>query len=189
MKKQRFCTKGKRLLVLLFLISVSLFIVLGCHDPSGSIGPYSLDDEELLPFAAMYEIDRESLCLTEMDRDSKVEIERDYRRSYGYDVMLHIHNDSVHRTVAFVWEDNRYVWIGEQELHYSGRTLMTPDGEIPEYISVTYHEREYGAGSEITGLIIHYNGVDESIPAILTCEQAAPYLKEWDARREAPGSK
>lgn len=189
-KKRDFRAKEK-LLVLPFLILVSLFVAFGCSDPSGSgsRGPYSLDDEELLPFAAMYEIDREQFCLTEIDRDSKVQIQRDPYKDGGSDVALHIYNDRVSRTVAFVWEDGQYVWIGEQETHYSGRTFMTPDGELLEKIVVTYHERPYGAGSEITGLMISYVGEGESIPIRPTCDQVRPYIREWDAREKAPSDK
>ena len=187
MKKEGFLIIRQKLLILLFLILVSLFMAFGCSDPSDGRGPYSLDDEKLLPFAAMYEIDRESFCLTEIDRNSRVEIERDYGGSHGYNVMLHIYSDGVSRTVAFVWENGRYVWIGEQELHYSGRRFITVDGEVREHIAVSYYKREIDGGT--IGLSISYSGGYENLPSSLTCEQASPYIREWDARKEAPDSK
>ena len=110
-----------------------------------------------------------------------MEIEIDSLRSRGYDVMLHMHSDKIYRTVAFVRENGEYVWIGEQETHYSGRTFVTPDGEIREQISITYHDSDYGASSGIIGSIIVYTGEDESIPSVLTCEQATLYIEEWSA--------
>lgn len=187
MKQENFCTR-KKLVVFFLSIFILVFIAFGCSDPSDSTGPYSLDDEELLPFAAMYEVDREQFCLTEIDKDSRIEIERDYHRSRGYDVGLRMYDDGVSRAVAFVLEDDQYVWIGEQETHYSGRTVMTIDGEVPEHITVTYHEKEYGAPS-VMGQIISYSGGYENIPQWPTCEQASAIIREWDARRTASNEK
>ena len=135
-----------------------------------------MDDGRLLPFAAMYEIDRDSLCLTEIDPDSEVYI--DALGGRGYDVVLQLHNGNVSRTIAFILEGGRYVWIGEQEVHRSGRKFVTPDGTLPELIAITYHEREYGFSHEPPGLIISYQGESE-ITSGLTCEQALTYIREW----------
>ena len=184
--KQKSFSPRETALIFLFSILVSVFIAFGCSDPEGIAGgPYSLDDKKLLPFAAMYKVDREQFCLTEIDQDSRVEIERDSRRSHGYDVMLHLSSNGVTRTIAFVLEDDQYVWIGEQEAHYSGRKYMTPDGELREYIAITYHERKYGAGGMV-GQRITYSGDDESIPRELTCEQASPYIRAWVTKEKVP---
>lgn len=169
--------------LLVILFTILLFAVFGCSHPSGlSSDSYSLDDDRLIPFAAMYAVDRELYCLTEIAEDSRVEIEIDSFRSRGYDVMLHIHSDNTYRTVAFVRENNEYVWIGEQEIHYSGYAFVTPDGEIQEHISVTYHDRDYGTITGTTEPVIVYTGENEDIPSVLTCEQAAFYIEEWSTQ-------
>jgi hypothetical protein len=186
MKKRGFCAREK-LLVLFILLLGFLFMVFGCYDPSGSRGAYSLDDEELLPFAAMYEIDREQFCLTEIDRNSKVEIQRDYGGSSGYEAMLHLYSDGESRTIAFARENDQYIWIGEQKVHYSGQKFTTVDGEVRENITISYYKRKISGG--VVGLSITYLGDSEEIPSVPTCEQASQYIKEWDTRSETSDSK
>ena len=59
---------------------------------------------------------------------------------------------------------------------------MTVDGEVEEYIAITYYEK--GIDGYDTGLDIIYNGdhqnVDFPRPFNLTCEQVRPYVEEWD---------
>jgi hypothetical protein len=170
------------------LLLILFCTTLGCHDPSGLGGRrFSLDDETLLPFAAMYEIDRDQYCLTEIDPDSMVHIERRDYGDYSYDVILHIESDRTYRTVVFVQEQGEYVWIGEQESHYSGRTYMTPDGELDEHIVVTYDER--AITSQPTGLSIFYAGVYEEIPANPTCQEALQVIRDWHAWETTPSNK
>lgn len=143
---------------------------------------YRLDDPELAPFSSMYEVDREQFCLTDIDEDAGVEIERDEYATSGYHIMLHMYSGNIVRHIAFVREANRYSWIGEQEIHNSGRKFETIDGEDEEHISITYHKRKYNSYDSI-GLDIHYSGdykyVDFSRPFDLTCKDVKPYIEEW----------
>ena len=181
MKRQSSGMRDKLTLPILLLI---LFCaILSCHDPSEFAGRHSPDDEILQPFGAMYEIDREQYCLTEIDPDSTVRVERRNDGDSGYDVLLHIEGDRSYRTVAFVREDGEYVWIGEQESHRSGRTYMTPDGEENERIVVTYQERAIPGGP--AGLSITYSGPYEDISAQPTCEEALRVIREWHTREPA----
>jgi hypothetical protein len=164
-----------------YVVFLSIWIVFGCTDPKGNRGPYNLDDEALLPFAAMYQVDREQFCLTEIVEDSKIEIRRADSANRGYDIALHVHNDRMYRSVFFVRENDQYVWIGEQEIHRTGRYYSSIDGILPEEIVITYYEREVYGG--IPGLIIAYHGDDASIPRMPTCDQALSYIREWSARR------
>lgn len=162
---------------ILILLLVLLCATLSCYDPSGYGGQFSLDDERLEPFSAMYEVDREHYCLTEIAPGSTVHIEKQIYEDYGYDVMLHIESNRIYRTVAFVWEHGEYVWIGEQESHYSGRTYVTPDGELNEQIVVSYYERERPGMP--AGQLITYEGPYENIPARPTCDEALQIIKKW----------
>lgn len=182
MKKQG-SDMGEKL-TLPILLLILLCATLSCQDPSEYRGRFGLDDERLQPFAAMYEIDREQCCLTEIDPDSIVHIERQNYGDNGYDVVLHIEGDRSYRTVSFVWEHGEYVWIGEQESHRSGRTYMTPDGELNERIVVTYYERAIIGGP--AGLSITYEGPYENIPARPTCEDALRVIRDWHAREPPP---
>jgi hypothetical protein len=166
------------------LLLVLVWVILSCYDRSEFAGRHSLDDEILQPFAAMYEIDREQYCLTEIDPDSTVHVERRNDGDYSYDVMLHIEGDRSYRTVAFVWEDGEYVWISEQESHRSGRTYMMPDGEYDEHIVVSYSKRARVGMPE--GLLITYEGPYEDIPARPACEDALRVIKDWHARETPP---
>lgn len=175
MKRRDSNTRKKPCILILLL--VLLCATLSCYDPSGYGGRFSLDDERLEPFSAMYEVDREQYCLTEIDPDSIVHVERQIYGDYSYDVMLHIEGDRSYRTVAFVWEDGEYVWISEQESHSSGRTYMTPDGELDEHIVVSYSE---GARPSLPeGLSITYEGPYEDISTRPTCEEALRVIREW----------
>lgn len=168
------------------LLLILFCATLSCYDPSGQGGQFSLDDgsERLEPFSAMYEVDREQYCLTPIDPDSIVSIERQIYGDYSYDVMLHIEGDRRYRTVAFVLEDGEYVWISEQEVHYSGRKYMTPDGEVNENIVMSYSERARPSLPE--GLSITYSGPYEDIPARPTCEQALRVIRKWHAEEATP---
>lgn len=169
--------------LLLMLSSVSSC----CRVNLGSaLGPsYNLGDEELVPFRAMYEIDRASRCLDPIDSSADVRIERDPTGSRGYNIMLHIYGANVSRTVAFSFENGEYRWVGEQEIHPSGRTYMTVDGNAEERIVVNYHERAFW-GSGPVGLNITYSGRDPNIPLTLTCRQAREYISQWESEGASP---
>jgi hypothetical protein len=174
---------------LIVLIVCVAIVATGCTSRLSETYRYSLDAPELLSFSDMYEIDREQFCLTEIDKNATVEVERDEYGTRGYHAMLYIYRGNVSRTVAFVEENNQYVWIGEQEIHRSGRKFMTVDGEVEEYISITYYKRKID-GYNRTGLDIIYNGDYQfvNLPRSfdLTCEQVQPYIKEWNRKNSSP---
>ncbi len=175
--------REKRLLCL--VVSLLLFVVFGCGSITNRYR-YKLNDKELLPYKSMYKVDREQYCLTEIDPDSQVRIEKTTCPGEGCDVKLHLRSDQTNadtdRVITFIWEDDEYVWIGEQETHCSGQTFMHPDGEIEECITIIYRARKFDYSGS-TGLSILYNGIDENIPPwpLLTCEQALSIIRVWDA--------
>ena len=161
--------------------SLLTVVIVGCT----SNNMYSLNDPALSYFKSMYEIEREQFCLTEIDKTSVAQIEESSVQTAGYDVMLHLYANLTSRHIAFIKENNRYVWIGEQEIDYSGRTFLTPDGWVEEHITISYFKHKITgakAGSEIlyTG---DYQYVDFSGEP--TCEQALFYIKEWSKHKKA----
>ena len=118
---------------------ISLLGLTTCFSTS-AIGTnrYKLSDPELAPFMTMYDVNREELCLTEIDENAEVEIERDDYTTNGYHIMLHMHSGNVIRTVAFEKVGEKYIWLGEQEIHRSGRNFMTVDGETDEKLDEPY---------------------------------------------------
>lgn len=180
------CMKSMVAVAGVLLVILSLVSGCCCVDLGYVLGPsYSLNDEDLLPFEAMYEIDRASRCLDPIDQSADVRIERDPSGSRGYDVMLHLYGANVSRTVAFAWENGRYKWIGEQEIHPSGLNYSTVDGEAEERIVVNYHEREF-FGSGPPGQRIMYFGRDPNIPLSLTCGQARAHISKWESEGASP---
>lgn len=160
---------------------------------------YSLDDEKFLPYASMYQVDRERYCLTEIDPDSEVAIFRAPPESEGYDVRLALRADHTVRVITFVWESGKYIWIGEGETHYSGQTYMDWDGgPAREALRIIYNEREFGSSGDYSGpvgLNIEYLGnrwcEKEDDPAICqwvfpTCDEALSLIQEWERERTTP---
>ncbi len=182
--------QGKSCIKVILLVLLLIFVCLCSVGALCSIlakqsikGPYSLDDEALLPFAMMYQVDRKQFCLTEIPQHARVKI-KETSKYEGYDVILYIRDDKVSRSVFFAWENEQYVWIGERENHYSGREFMTPDGKMQERIKISYFERK--VDDTIKGAYISYIGRDGSIPSLPTCDQALTYIREWDAARTKP---
>lgn len=179
-----FIKQSNKIFIYVLGLNLLLMIIsINCTIFSSEKYRYQLDEPELKPFATMHEVNREEYCLTEIDPDAVVEIERDIYASSGYHVMLHIYSPGVARTVAFIEENNQYVWIGEQEVHRSGNTYLTADGESDEEIVVTYHKKKF---SDMIGFYIDYLGDYEtglfSVFEELTCEQVKPYIKAWDEK-------
>lgn len=170
--------KVRRPLVFLFLLCFMGALLFGCNRPGIRQGPYSVGDEALQPYAAMYEIDRSAHCLSEIARDAEVYVSTADSPSSGYDMMLQVSTDSVSRSVFFVWEDQQYVWIGEQEIHYSGREYTSLDGTLPEQIIISSFERPIRGG--LVGLRISYYG-DEDRSWDMTCKEARSYITRWHA--------
>ena len=167
----------RRPLNVLLLLCFTGVVLSGCIGPSVRQGPYRLGDEALRPFAAMYAVDRNGLCLTEIARDAEVYVDTE-GPGERYDVILRIIADGVSRSVFFVWEDQRYVWIGETEIHYSGRKYTFIDTTVPEQIVISYYERPIYGGA--VGLRISYWG-DEDWPSDMTCDEAHSYIRKWRA--------
>ncbi|MFC1976514.1 hypothetical protein ACFLXQ_08960 [Chloroflexota bacterium] len=177
------CKKVNKMKIFLQVGILVVSAVVCCNFPISRSDTYHLNDPVLSPFSAMYEVNREQFCLTDIDKNARAEIETDNYATSGYHVMLHIYSNNVSRTVAFVREGSRYIWIGEQEIHYSGHKFMTPDGEIKEHITITYQKQQLD--DNVLGLKITYVGdyqnVEFPFSAFdLTCEQVLPYIKEWD---------
>jgi hypothetical protein len=142
-----------------------------------------LENEALLPFSAMYEIDREQFCLTEIDSDSQVNILwNHWIGNQTSVVVLEIYNHRVSRSVFFLEEGEQYVWVGEHQWHYSGETLDTPDGEIRAHIIVSYINERIASDAQgvPAGLRIDHFGVPGLPLMNPTCEQVWPLIREWE---------
>jgi len=126
----------------------------------------------------MYEVDREQYCLTEISPESTAHFGVKYGE-YGRQATIVIESDRTYRMVVFVEEQGEYVWVGEYEAHRSGRTYITPDGELNERIVVSHLQREID--NQPVGLSILYEGAYEDIPANPTCEEALPVIRDWHA--------
>ena len=153
--------------------------------PENVQGPYDLDDEELKPFIAMFEVDRQQYCLAEINKDSAVEFRKTDGEG-GYDAELLIRNGGKSRSVFFARENDRYVWIGELEIHESGRWFDTVDGRQPEEIVIAYYSRSIQGG--IKGLNILYFGDNERIQSPLTCGEALSIIRGWETETTEPTS-
>jgi hypothetical protein len=70
----------------------------------------ALNDAQLSPYATMLQVDREQVCLTEIDSDSEVEVVNVSYEGEEADVVLYLRSDRATRSVAFAWEDGEYVW-------------------------------------------------------------------------------
>jgi hypothetical protein len=90
--------------------------------------------------------------------DVGVEIPRFKRH---YDVMLHFGGRRVSRTVAFLVRGGNPVWSGEQEIHYSGRTFETVDGQVEEHFVLSYSTVK-GDGTPLGGYVAYW-GPDEKL--------------------------
>lgn len=169
---------------------IVLFIAVGCESRWNY--QYRLDDKELRPYAAMYQVDREQYCLSELDPLSEVAI---HNASYEYgsyeeedpDVVIHLRRNNMTKSIAFAREDGGYVWIGEAETHYSGRTFYGVDGQEEEKIFIGYNLRQFGTWGS-AGLTIHYfSEENEGFPDSLTCDEALLMIESWK-RQAQPGN-
>ena len=143
--------------------------------------PINYSDPELIPlWKAVKESDRISLGFTPVPKESKIRIEKAHGRDY--DIMLHIYH-TTSRTIAFKHQDDRYHWIGEQEIYEGPNEYSSPDGTYRENIALTYHKEKMG-GFPVNRLHITYNGDDPRLKDAkygeLTLEDVKPILKEWN---------
>ncbi|MFQ6102530.1 MAG: hypothetical protein ACE5OS_15060 [Anaerolineae bacterium] len=170
--------------IVLVIVAIALLAAgLSCNRPPSveEYYRYSLDDKVLAPYGAMYQVDREQCCLTEIDPDSRVVIEYGSLTSEGFSIKLHMISDNqmTFRTVTFAREHDEYVWIGEAETHYSGLVYVDPDeGHLKEHLSILCNEREFDNSGPL-GLDIMYWGPDDSIWLSPTCEEALSLIETW----------
>lgn len=147
--------------------------------------PRKISISELAPFSDMYHVDRAKYGLAPIRETSDIRLERHIGRDAtdrGYDAMLHMSGRNISRTVDFALVDGRYKWIGEQEIHYSGRTFKTMDGESCESISITYSTRKRSGTQK--GLWIFYWGEDKALRSRLdlTLDDVRPIISRWDSQ-------
>ena len=182
--KERISDNGASSSFFICLLLLPILLILSCSNLRNDSGPFHVEDEALLPYAAMHRVDRERICLTEIDKDSSVRLQKSDSLARGYDMAVHVASDGVSRTVFFAWESDQYVWIGEQETHYSGQYYESPDGEQPERITITYYERKTQGGLE--GLSLMYWGDDARVlsESKLTCDLALAYIEEWAVKEK-----
>jgi hypothetical protein len=167
----------------LFLVLTVLFIG-GC----GKIGcamPESVEHNDprltLLWKAIEDRTDRLSLGFTSINKDAKIKLEipgGGLLDNKAYDAMLHFYCKKTARTIAFRKKDDKYVWIGEQEVFYGPKQYTTPDGTFNEEIVMTY-EIERVSGYLLNQLDIYYRGPDDLWKEI-KIEEALPLIKKWE---------
>lgn len=145
--------------------------------------PRPISQKDLKPFADMYRVDRESYGLYPIDKTADIRLERQTRagaKMCGYDAMLHF-GGPVSRDISFVLENGRYRWIGEQEIHYSGRTYETADGQSRESLCIDYSSRQ--THGMPTGLRIDYDGDDKRLMLHeWTIGEAHRVIDGWNSR-------
>lgn len=151
--------------------------------------PKRISISELAPFSDMYHVDRAKYGLAPIRETSDIRLERHSGKDAeqrGYDAMLHMSGRNISRTVDFELVNGKYRWIGEQEIHYSGRTFKTPDGgEVNESIAITYSTRERSGTPK--GLWISYDGDNQvlrSRPLDLTLDDVRPIISRWDSQKK-----
>lgn len=124
----------------------------------------SFEDSEIQPlWKAIAEVNRDSLGFSPIDKNAEFRLEgKSILFDKPYDLMLHIHGKTS-RTIAFrkVNED-KFVWIGEQEIFKGPGKYETADGELNEEIVLTF-DAEQISGHPINQLSISYSGPDENL--------------------------
>jgi hypothetical protein len=144
----------------------------------------SLDDPALGTFKSMYAVDRSQYGMTALPKKGQVHIERrqgDAAREYGYDVMLHIYNKSIHH-VAFRVQNGSYQWVGESEVCTGPREYEHPKGRFNEQLVISYFQN---VQHQLNGLHVSYFGPDETLKQEMQPLKEVPIskvtslLKEW----------
>ena len=138
----------------------------------------SYHDEKMKPFlTAISLVNRDSLGYTPISENSDIRLER---ASDSYDAMLHIYYKTS-RTIAFRKATNRYIWIGEQEIHTGPRRYETPDGTFNETIMINY-DTEPISGFPVNHLSVQYNGPDTNLHGFqnLKLKDVLPIITVWD---------
>lgn len=188
--------RAGRLAVLLkwltgFWVLVAILVGFGTYSLVKNIvasTPRPIAQKDLAPFSDMYRADIQKYGFTPIGKTAHIKLVRSYgwgAREEGCDATLFIDERNVSRTVDFALENGKYRWTGEQEIHRSGRTFSTDEGDMPEQISITYSERERRDTRK--GLHIAYDGKDRSLclKPSLTLKDVSPFVREWDKRAYA----
>ena len=150
------------------LVSLLAYTSVACMalEWAGGVSQARLEDSELAPFlAAAQKSKRAALGFSPLPVQGLIRVERP-RSKRHYDVMLHIDLGGVSRTVSFLLKDSRPVWSGEQEIHYSGKRFTTVDGDVAEFMVISYSTVE-GDGAPLGGYV-QYHGEDPELNAIRT---------------------
>jgi len=174
--------------VLALLIAVVLLVSRGNRPPAPSSGLANnyveMSSPALTPYKAMYPVPRAKYGFTPLPKLANVIIEKltgSDATSAGYDVMLHIYS-STERTVSFKFVNNKYQWIGEQEVWTGPHQYQLPNGgSTHEDISITYEAQPgFGIGP-VNTLQIMYDGKDPRLSGkrSLSLKDVRPILKEW----------
>ncbi len=140
-----------------------------------------INDSRLQPlFAAMNEVNRDSLGFTKIDSMADIQIEEQTLIDKPYDIMLHIYGRTS-RTIAFEKTATGYRWLGEQEIHKGPRDYETPDGTFKESITITYNKKSI-SGHKLNTVTIGYLGPESAIYGQdkLTLKEAQNIIKKWN---------
>src|SRR5690606_20963710 len=112
----------------LLLTTLTVFFSIGCGLTPKEV---DYDDNELRPlWTAVSEVNRETLGFTSIDKHADIRLEGEsFLSEKPYDKMLHIYG-TTSKTIAFKKiNDDKYIWIGEQEIFRGPRKYKTVDGE------------------------------------------------------------
>ena len=93
--------------------------------------------------------------------------------------MLHIYG-TISRTIAFDKKNEKYVWIGEQEIHTGPKKYTTPDGTFNETITLTFDTKPV-TGVPLNKIDIVYNGPDSMLASKISLSDALRITKTWDS--------
>jgi len=145
---------------------------------AGGITHARLEDSELASYLAAADAsDRNRLGFSPLPKSGPVRVERP-RDKRHYDVMLHIDEKKLSRTVDFLVRDGRPVWSGEQEIHYSGRMFETVDGQVAEHLVVSYSTVE-GDGTPKGGYVSYWGPDGKLMEQKLTIADAQRIWRQW----------
>jgi hypothetical protein len=143
------------------------------------------DDNEVQPlWTAISNVTRDTLGFTPIDKNADIRLEgRSILFDKPYDLMLHIYG-TTSRIIAFKKiDDDKFVWVGEQEIFKGPRKYKTVDGEFNEEIILTY-DIEPISGHPLNQLSVDYNGPDEGLMTNrnLRLDDIRPMIKDWTDR-------
>ena len=138
------------------------------------------DEPELVPYlSALGKVQklRDSCGFTPLSNQADISLEG---KSASYDAMLHIYQNNSSHTIAFKTDNDKYVWIGEQEVFTGPEKYETADGSFNETITLTY-EKAPISGHRIDSLDIEYMGPDNlcRYPCAIPINDMKALIKTW----------